>query len=145
MKIIKGNTSVYFNDAYYVRKKVFMDEQGFTSELDDIDKLATHVILYDHEKPIATGRIYKENNEYHIGRICVLAAYRKQHLASKVMKTLEEIGFKQTDTIYLSAQVQAKGFYEKLGYIAYGNEFMDEHCPHIMMKKKGLSLFLNLF
>lgn len=54
------------------------------------------------------------------------------------MKTLEEIGFKQTDTIYLSAQLQAKGFYEKLGYLAYGDEYMDEHCPHIMMKKSCL-------
>ena len=135
MKIINGNTDIYFNDAYAVRKQVFMDEQGFSTELDETDKIATHVILYDNEKPIATGRIYQENDEYHIGRICVLKAYRKNHLASIVMQTLEEIGFKQTDTIYLSAQLQAKGFYEKLGYLAYGDEYMDEHCPHIMMKK----------
>ena len=136
MKIINGNTSIYFNDAYAVRKQVFMDEQGFSTELDETDKIATHVILYDNDKPIATGRIYQENDEYHIGRICVLQAYRKNHLASIVMQTLEEIGFKQTDTIYLSAQLQAKGFYEKLGYLAYGDEYMDEHCPHIMMKKE---------
>lgn len=138
MKIINGYTSIYFNDAYAVRKQVFMDEQGFSTELDETDKVATHVILYDNEKPIATGRIYQENDEYHIGRICVLKAYRKNHLASIVMQTLEEIGFKQTDTIYLSAQLQAKGFYEKLGYQAYGDEYMDEHCPHIMMKKSCL-------
>lgn len=138
MKIINGNTDIYFNDAYAVRKQVFMDEQGFSTELDETDKIATHVILYDNEKPIATGRIYQENDEYHIGRICVLKAYRKNHLASIVMQTLEEIGFKQTDTIYLSAQIQAKGFYEKLGYQAYGDEYMDEHCPHIMMKKSCL-------
>lgn len=138
MKIINGNTDIYFNDAYAVRKQVFMDEQGFSTELDETDKIATHVILYDNDKPIATGRIYQENGEYHIGRICVLKAYRKNHLASIVMQTLEEIGFKQTDTIYLSAQLQAKGFYEKLGYLAYGDEYMDEHCPHIMMKKSCL-------
>lgn len=138
MKIINGNTDIYFNDAYAVRKEVFMDEQGFSTELDETDKIATHVILYDNDKPIATGRIYQENDEYHIGRICVLKAYRKNHLASIVMQTLEEIGFKQTDTIYLSAQIQAKGFYEKLGYLAYGDEYMDEHCPHIMMKKSCL-------
>lgn len=138
MKIINGNTDIYFNDAYAVRKQVFMDEQGFSTELDETDKIATHVILYDNDKPIATGRIYQENDEYHIGRICVLKAYRKNHLASIVMQTLEEIGFKQTDTIYLSAQIQAKGFYEKLGYQAYGDEYMDEHCPHIMMKKSCL-------
>ena len=37
--------------------------------------------------------------------------------------------------IQLSAQVQARGFYEKLGYRAYGQEYLDEHCPHIAMEK----------
>ena len=27
------------------------------------------------------------------------------------------------------------GFYEKVGYIAYGEEYLDEGYPHIDMKK----------
>ena len=38
--------------------------------------------------------------------------------------------------IRLAAQVQAKGFYEKAGYSADGEEFLEEHCPHIRMCKK---------
>ena len=38
-------------------------------------------------------------------------------------------------TCSLSAQVQAKGFYKKLGYVQDGDEYLDEHCPHILMCK----------
>ena len=41
-------------------------------------------------------------------------------------------GFK---TCSLSAQVQAKPFYESLGYRAEGEEYLDEGCPHVMMRK----------
>ena len=38
--------------------------------------------------------------------------------------------------INLSAQVQALGFYTKLGYENLGDLHMDEHCPHVTMRKK---------
>ena len=42
-------------------------------------------------------------------------------------------GFK---TCSLLAQVQAKPFYESLGYVAEGEEYLDEGCPHVMMRKQ---------
>ena len=42
-------------------------------------------------------------------------------------KALEEV----------AAQVRARGFYEKAGYTAYGEEFPEEYCPHIWMKKQA--------
>ena len=37
--------------------------------------------------------------------------------------------------IQLSAQEGAVGFYERLGYAAFGEWYMDEHCPHRDMTK----------
>ena len=37
--------------------------------------------------------------------------------------------------IELSAQEQAMGFYQKLGYQAVGDLYNDEHCPHMLMVK----------
>lgn len=45
--------------------------------------------------------------------------------------------FQEKDYFVLSAQVQAQGFYEKLGYVASGEPYLDEHCPHIHMEKQG--------
>ena len=36
----------------------------------------------------------------------------------------------------LCAQVRAQGFYESLGYRAWGGELFDEGVPHVMMRKK---------
>jgi predicted GNAT family N-acyltransferase len=35
----------------------------------------------------------------------------------------------------LESQVQAIGFYEKLGFVPEGAEFMDAGIPHILMRR----------
>ena len=45
--------------AKEIRQKVFVDEQGFQNEFDDIDEAATHIVMFDEDKiPIATCRIF---------------------------------------------------------------------------------------
>ena len=39
------------------------------------------------------------------------------------------------DKIVLSAQCRVRGFYEKCGYTAYGDIYLDEYCEHIRMEK----------
>ena len=69
--------------------------------------------------------------------MAVRKLYRGQNLGSKIMYAAENgirrDGFK---TCSLSAQVQAKPFYESLGYVAEGDEYLDEGCPHVMMRKQ---------
>ena len=42
-----------------VRKTVFVEEQGYTlqEEFDDFDKTCPHLVLFDGETPVATGRL----------------------------------------------------------------------------------------
>ena len=73
---------------------------------------------------------------WHVGRVCVRKPWRGKELGRLVMEGLEkEARRRGAEELMLSAQVQARGFYEKLGYSAYGGEYLDEHCPHIAMKK----------
>ena len=127
-------------DAKTIRREVFMLEQGFQNEFDDVDALAYHIVVYDGIKPIATGRTYPKSDDgktYAIGRIALIKEYRGQHLGEFVVHHLEEIA-RQLAAEYtqLSAQIQARGFYEKLGYASFGPVYLDEHCPHITMGKK---------
>lgn len=120
-----------------VRKAVFMEEQGFRQEFDDVDDRAYHVLIQDGERPVATGRLFTEDGEtYLIGRVAVLSAYRGQHLGEHVVTALEQqakaCGAK---CITLSAQCRAAGFYEKLGYTKTEEYHMDEFCPHVTMRK----------
>lgn len=123
-------------DCFLIRKKVFIEEQGFFDEFDEIDDIAYHLIVLDKDKPIATARIFNEGKGFHCGRICVLKEYRGRNIGQAIMNEIEkkviELGEK---SIQLSAQKRVLEFYEKCGYKKYGDEYLDENCPHIMMKK----------
>ena len=58
------------DEAAAIRNNVFVEEQGFTDEFDAIDERSWHVVVYDGEKAVATGRVFSDSEtEYHIGRV----------------------------------------------------------------------------
>ena len=59
-------------EAKDIRIKVFIKEQGFENEFDDIDQISSHIVVFDETKPVGTCRFFKENNHYTIGRVAVL-------------------------------------------------------------------------
>lgn len=138
LKVVISKNSEVRNDAYIIRVRVFVDEQGFVDEFDAIDDYAYHVAAYDGDKVIGCGRFFTEHDEkeYHVGRIAVLPEYRKLNVGSAIMQEIEKfssgIGIER---LVLSAQRRARGFYEKIGYIACGEEYLEEGYPHVLMKK----------
>jgi predicted GNAT family N-acyltransferase len=129
------------NEIRSIREIVFVEEQGFTDEFDDIDidNISFHLLLYIEGKPVATGRLYQRNPFeaiYIIGRLAVLSDYRNLNLGSIVLTSLEEKAIEcGASSIELSAQCRVQGFYEKHGYRAIGNSYLDCDCPHILMVK----------
>ncbi|MGN1329097.1 MAG: GNAT family N-acetyltransferase [Eubacterium sp.] len=127
-------------EAIKIREEVFIEEQGFRAEFDEIDDIAIHFVMYDdNDNAVAVCRAFTENNpeEYHLGRLAVKKSHRGQHLGEEIVHFTEEhiksIGGKAME---LSAQVRVADFYEKQGYKKYGDMYYDEYCPHIMMKKE---------
>ena len=125
-------------DAKMIREEVFMNEQGFTQEFDEIDSYAIHLIIYENGVPVATGRLYNEDEsqEYIFGRVAVMKNFRGKNHGAKVIEILEEKARELGGTkISLSAQLHAQPFYEKLGFKAFGEKYLDESCEHIHMEK----------
>ncbi|MBC8570057.1 GNAT family N-acetyltransferase [Oscillospiraceae bacterium NSJ-54] len=126
-------------DARMIRDTVFVKEQQFKDEFDDMEVKALHLVLYDEAgAPMATARMFPgEDGAYHYGRIAVLKEYRGQGLGRTLLDELEkktrQLGGKWGE---LGAQCRARGFYEKCGYIACGDEYYEEYCPHVPMRKK---------
>jgi len=144
-------------DAKFIRQKVFVEEQGFIDEFDDMDEKAWHLVLYQNNNPVATGRLFSKDaarsqysqktannlNEQDgtdqkiIGRVAVMQEYRGRSLGEKIMLELERVAKeKGAKSIELSAQERAIGFYEKLGYKQTGDLYFDEFCPHRLMEKR---------
>lgn len=134
------NTKTYTTlpqEAKDIRIKVFIKEQGFESEFDDIDQISSHIVVFDETKPVGTCRFFKENNHYTIGRVAVLKEYRNQHIGNLLLKSAEkEIKKLNGDLIVVHAQVRVSPFYENQGYIQFGQIDDDEGVPHMWMKKK---------
>ncbi len=124
-------------DAKEIRQSIFVDEQHFKNEFDDIDARAYHVVAYNNKKPVATARFFTDEDEnYHIGRIAVRKNLRGHNMGRSIVSFCEErISDLHGRQIIISSQTRAKGFYLTLGYREYGEEYMDEHVPHISMKK----------
>ncbi len=128
-----------YNDALFVRKSVFVKEQQIPLEIevDQNEEHAVHIVLYtDQEEPIAAGRYRVLDGLAKAERICVLPSQRGNGSGSKIMEALEKHAAEQGLThVKLSAQAQAIPFYEKLGYHAISEEYLEQNIPHKMMKK----------
>ncbi len=126
------------DEAVEIRRNVFVEEQGFHNEFDEIDKHAKHILLYDNNFPVATCRFFEDDaaGNYFIGRLAVIKQYRGKNLGSLLLKCAEtEIEKNGGKYAFLHAQIGAVKFYEKNGYMKYGEMDFDESCPHIWMRK----------
>lgn len=133
----KSNTLT--EDAKNIRVKVFVEEQGFLNEFDELDSHAAHIVVYDGEAAVGVCRYYKGINEgeYIAGRIAVIKEYRGMDLGRYIMRVIEEnVSRDGGRYIAVSAQTRAAGFYERSGYKPEGDIYYDEYCPHIKMRKK---------
>ncbi|KAG9070105.1 hypothetical protein KI688_009436 [Linnemannia hyalina] len=125
-----------------VRLKVFSDEQGYdrNEEIDKIDSECLHWVAVDatSNEGVGTARLYKYSPILgKVGRVAVLSSTRGSGLGRLVMEAVEKYVIEHTELekLGLSSQVPRKGFYEKLGYVASGDEYPDEGQPHIYMEK----------
>ena len=123
-------------DLTQIRRHIFIEEQNVPEELewDEFDSSSTHFLATCGDKVIAVARLKADGQ---IGRMAVLAEYRKQGVGSKLLQfILAFANTKHLDTVYLHAQTKAISFYEKQGFIAQGEVFFEADIPHRVMLKK---------
>ena len=120
-----------------IRTHVFVDEQGYTPELefDESDQSCWHLVTYQNGAPMATGRLIEGgNHSWHLGRIAVEKPLRGIGLGTFLVQCMiEKAADLGAEQLLLGAQCRARGFYEKLGFRVCGGEYMDGHVPHVPM------------
>lgn len=131
--------------ALEIRRRVFIEEQGVpeSEEIDHHDRdpgevtSAVHVLARRDGRPVGTGRLligYASDEHAHIGRVAVLAEERRGGVGRAVMRALEaEARSRAFPGITLGAQLHAIPFYERLGYVARGEVFLDAGIEHRWM------------
>ncbi|MGW3337626.1 GNAT family N-acetyltransferase [Streptomyces sp. NPDC001009] len=135
--------------CFVVRKDVFVGEQGVPQDIeyDAYDASAVHVLAVDEDGvPLGTGRLLhgeaaaaKTGGDASVGSLGRLAVTRRARglgVGAALVRAIEDaargLGLTAVD---LHAQTQALGFYERLGYTAYGPEFQDAGIAHRAMRR----------
>lgn len=109
-------------DAHLIRLAVFVAEQHYENEFDDIDNICENVVIYDDGKPVATGRYFEDpkgrENVFVFGRIAVLKPYRNSHIGMAIIAALETVAkLNGGEKAVILAKEEAIGFYEKCGFV----------------------------
>jgi len=127
-----------------LRSEVFIVEQNCVyNDPDGKDRSAWHLIALEDNKLVAYTRILPPGVSYNdpaIGRVVTSSSKRGLGLGRELMKRSIEACEKLFGkiSITLSAQVYLQGFYESLGFIVVGEEYLDDGIPHIKMSRKSL-------
>lgn len=120
-----------------LRRSVFVDEQHVPAEeeFDRYDLTATHVVALLDGNVVGCLRILFLDEHVKIGRVVVAATARGKGLASAMMRFAMDHARARGETkFYLTAQSDKLALYEKLGFVAFGDEFQDGGMPHFAMK-----------
>ncbi|MCX4727142.1 GNAT family N-acetyltransferase [Streptomyces sp. NPDC090052] len=137
--------------CFAVRRDVFVTEQGVPPELeydayDALGAATVHVLAAGADGPLGTGRLLlpaagpgrgvDEPGVGSLGRLAVAAAARGRGVGVALVRAIEDAARERGLTaVDLHAQTHALGFYERLGYVAYGPEFPDAGIPHRAMRR----------
>lgn len=114
-------------EIYALRRRVFVDEQGMPESMawDPADDMAYYALVFDEQgAPSGTGRLILRDDQFRIGRVCVLEAARGQHLGDLIMRMLlvraQEMN---APSVELSAQAHMMPFYARYGFRPAGEPY----------------------
>jgi ElaA protein len=137
IKIVQDATDIA--SCFALRRAVFIDEQNVPEieEIDGEDDHCTHILATLKGEPIGTARFQMKNGSVKIQRVCVSSSHRGQNhgaaLIQFIVDYVEKRGIEKR--LFLGSQTHAIPFYERLGFTAYGAEYMDAGIPHFDMER----------
>ena len=151
------------DDAFAVRRAVFMDEQGYENEFEplDDDPACIHLTAYLDDALVGCARVFPEPLEHTLapgaphapashfeegiapdqvlllGRVAVLAAYRRQGIAAALTRAaLDAARAAGARVMKLHAQEYVQALYAHEGFEAIAPvDYEDEGQPHVWMAR----------
>lgn len=125
--------------ARLLRDQVFIEEQQVSEdeEYDGLDVHCSHYVLFKAEIPVATARLRPMGEAFKLERMAVDANWRMHGYGKLLMESILKEPRLKGLKVYLHAQLQAAGFYEKLGFLPEGPHFEEAAIWHVKMFKEG--------
>ena len=122
-------------NIFSLRSEVFVVEQDCVyQDIDGKDQKAKHVLGKKENDIVAYARIFKPGDyfkEASFGRAVVKKTERGKGVGDELVKNCLEIITEEE--IKISAQSYLKGFYSSHGFLAEGDEYLEDGIPHLAM------------
>ena len=130
---------VELQEAFEVRRQVFVQEQGISEDLvlDGQDKEALHIAVKDGVRVIGSARVqFLADNRAKLERMAVLRSFRRRGIGRRIISFLnEELRNRQLRQVILHAQYSAIVFYKSCGFEESGLPFWEAGMKHIKMQR----------
>lgn len=132
-------TAVEMYQMLLLRSEVFVVEQDCVyQDIDNKDQKAFHVFGFKNQELIAYSRIFDSGDYFDlpsIGRIVVKEEERQFKYGYELVdQSIQYILKNFTEkSILISAQTYLLKFYNSLGFIQQGEEYLEDGIPHIKM------------
>lgn len=124
--------------VFAIRKTVFVEEQNCPPELEwENEDVAVHFLAKYNNEDAGACRWRKTEKGYKLERFAVLKEFRGKGIAQEMIKTVLNDLPKDAHYIYLHAQLTAVPLYQKMGFVAEGNQFEEAGIQHYKMVFKA--------
>ena len=122
-----------------LRSEIFVVEQDCVYlDLDgrDTEPQTRHFWIEDGGRVLSALRLLRDEHHERIGRVVTAAAARGQGLSSRLLThTLEA----SSGPWILSGQRHLAPWYERFGFEARGDDYLEDGIPHICMVREALN------
>lgn len=138
-KPFDGLTTIELYAILQLRSEVFVVEQNCVyQDIDNKDKKSFHLMAWHGDELAAYSRLVPAGISFiepSIGRVISSPRFRGLGIGITLMEksihhTLESYA---TNKVRIGAQLYLKKFYEGFGFVAQGEEFLEDGIPHIEM------------
>ncbi len=122
-----------------IRRRVFVEEQQVPLEddQDGFDDEAVHFVARLDGRAVGAARLRVVGEAAKAQRVAVLPDLRRGGVGRALMAALEgEARRRGLAEVVLHAQVPVIPFYERLGYTAEGDVFLEAEIPHRLMRRR---------
>src|ERR1700753_1966745 len=124
IKVTKVTDPADLEKVFAIRREVFVGEQNCPPELEwEHEEESNHFLATVDGVPAGASRWRKTDKGYKLERFAVLKNFRKKGVGQELVRTVLADLPKDTDYIYLHAQVDAVTLYERFGFEKTGPEF----------------------
>jgi predicted GNAT family N-acyltransferase len=121
--------------VFALRYDVFVVGQDVPEDLerDDLDAVSDHAVALVEGEVVGTGRLLPDGT---IGRMAVATSARGAGIGAALLARLEARASERgLPAVELHAQVHATGFYDKAGYLPFGDVYLEAGIEHVSMRK----------